>query len=257
MRRYFNLDFVDSGQSICLEEIVISDQIVYSNLDWYIDLHPFITQIDNQLLEFEKAYSTLIHHFKLKSLKSFGCENIELGICAGGALVEHLKVNLNNPLKHLYKLTPVINEGFMQIDSFSLKNLEIFQSFSNLDKHGTLIDCIDETMTSGGGRLLKNNLVKPLTKKKEIVERLDVVEQFFQNPILLNSIQKSLSKVSDLQRILGKVNRSKASPRDIFDVASTLELIPTWKKSLNSLSNHNCYKISKSFSDTGFKNLSP
>ena len=41
------------------EQIVISDQIVYSNLDWYIDLHPFITQIDNQLLEFEKAYSSI------------------------------------------------------------------------------------------------------------------------------------------------------------------------------------------------------
>ena len=62
------------------KEIVISNKIVYSNLDWYIEFHPFITQIEDQAFNFEVSYKTLIKHFKLKSLKSFGCENIKLCI---------------------------------------------------------------------------------------------------------------------------------------------------------------------------------
>ena len=149
------------------KEIVISNKIVYSNLDWYIEFHPFITQIEDQSFNLEVSYKTLIKHFKLKSLKSFGCENIELGISAAGALIQYLKNNLSIELDHLCKMTPVVEKGFMGIDAFSLRNLEIFQSLSNQKGHGTLIKSIDETITAGGGRLLGKNIMKPLTNKKK------------------------------------------------------------------------------------------
>ncbi len=234
------------------KEIVISNKIVYSNLDWYIEFHPFITQIEDQAFNFEVSYKTLIKHFKLKSLKSFGCENIELGISAAGALIQYLKNNLSIELDHLCKMTPVVEKGFMGIDAFSLRNLEIFQSLSNQEGYGTLIKSIDETITAGGGRLLVKNVIKPLTNKKEIVNRLDTVEKFVNNPNILHSIRDALYKSFDLQRILGKVNKSKASPRDLLAVGTTLDLIPKIKKFLKSMSDDNIEKISESFCETNF-----
>ena len=231
-------------------EIVISDKIVYSNLGWYKEFRPFITQVDNQLFSYDVSYKALIDHFKIKSLKSFGCENLQLGICSAGALVQHLKINLSASLDHLCKLTPTVEDGFMGIDSFSLKNLEIFKSLSNQGEHGTFINSIDETITAGGGRLLKKNILKPLTNKREIVNRLDTVEQFVKNPNLLQLIREALHDSFDLQRILGKVNKSKASPKDLIATASTLDLIPKWKKYLESTTDNNLNNISKSFYET-------
>ncbi len=234
------------------KEIVISNKIVYSNLDWYIEFHPFITQVEDQTFNFEVSYKTLINHFKLKSLKSFGCENIKLGVSAAGALIQYLKNNLSIKLDHLCKITPIVEKGFMGIDAFSLKNLEIFQSLSNQEGHGTLIKSIDETITAGGGRLLSKNVIKPLTNKKEIVNRLDTVEKFVNNPNILHSIRDALHKSFDLQRILGKVNKLKASPRDLLSIGTTLDLIPKIKKFLKSINDDNVEKISESFCETNF-----
>ena len=64
------------------------------------------------------------------------------------------------------------------------------------------------------------------------------------NPNILHSIRDTLYKSFDLQRILGKVNKSKASPRDLLAVGTTLDLIPKIKKFLKSMSDDNIEKIS-------------
>ena len=84
------------------------------------------------------------------------------GISAAGALVKHLNDNLSTSIYHISKLSPIIDKGFMVLDSFTIKNLEVFNSLSSQGIHGTLIECIDMTETSGGGRLLRKNLMNPL-----------------------------------------------------------------------------------------------
>ena len=88
------------------------------------------------------------------------------------------------------------------------------------------------TKTSGGGRLLRKNLISPLLDARLIKNRLDIVEAFFEAPLILKSIRNDLQKTADIQRILGKINKDKASPRDLYFLADTLEKIPIWKKIL-------------------------
>ena len=143
------------------------------------------------------------------------------GISAAGALVKHLNDNLSTSIYHISKLSPIIDKGFMVLDSFTIKNLEVFNSLSSQGIHGTLIDCIDKTKTSGGGRLLRKNLMNPLYDIKKINTRLDLVEAFIENPELLNNVRTDLKNVSDIQRILGKLNKTKASPRDLYALGET------------------------------------
>jgi len=234
------------------QEMIISDKLVYSNLNWYQEFQPFITQIDDWMFDFDHSYRTLKKHFNITSLKGFGCNEMVLGISSAGALIQYLKSNLASSLDHICKLSPVIQDGFMGIDSFTIKNLEVFNTLSSQGRHGTLIDCIDVTLTAGGGRLLRKNLMNPLTNKKEIIKRLNNVEAFIENQKILKSIQELLNKSSDIQRLLGKINKSKATPRDIVALSTSLSFIPKWKNYLNSSDNQYLNKIAKKFSDTNF-----
>ena len=234
----------------CPQEVVLSSKVIYSNSFWYNEFKPFITQVDEWFFDFEIAYRVLISHFKVRSLKSFGCDGMHYGVSAAGALVKHLNDNLSTSIYHISKLSPIIDKGFMVLDSFTIKNLEVFNSLASQGIHGTLIECIDRTETSGGGRLLRKNLMNPLNDIKKINSRLDIVEAFIENPDLLNNVRTDLRDVSDIQRILGKLNKSKASPRDLYALGETLEKIPSWQNSFQNKNNKILIEFSQLFLDT-------
>jgi len=231
-------------------EMILGESVVYSTTEWYREFRPFITQIEDWVFDYVSSYRTLTQHFNLKSLKGFGCDELKLGVKTGGALMHHIKTNLSSTLDHVSKIFPVLNEGFMGLDGFTMRNLEVFQSLSTQGTHGTLVDCIDQTQTSGGGRLLRRWLHYPLTDLKRINARLDVVNAFSNNTRIMKSIRESLGKTADIERILGKVNQGKASPRDVIGIALTLQKIPEWQKELNTAGNQNLSSLAKSFIDT-------
>ena len=231
-------------------EMILGESVVYSTTEWYREFRPFITQIEDWVFDYVSSYRTLTQHFNLKSLKGFGCDELKLGVKTGGALMHHIKTNLSSSLDHVSKIFPVLNEGFMGLDGFTMRNLEVFQSLSTQGTHGTLVDCIDQTQTSGGGRLLRRWLHYPLTDLKRINARLDVVNAFSNNTRIMKSIRESLGRTADIERILGKVNQGKASPRDVIGIALTLQKIPEWQKELNTAGNQNLSSLAKSFIDT-------
>ncbi|MBT3180012.1 MAG: DNA mismatch repair protein MutS [Candidatus Marinimicrobia bacterium] len=231
-------------------EMILGENVVYSTTDWYREFRPFITQIEDWIFDFDSSYRALITHFNLKSLKGFGCEDMKIGITTGGALMHHIKTNLSSSINHISKIVPVLNDGFMGLDGYTIRNLEVFQSLATQGTHGTLIDCIDQTQTAGGGRLLRRWLHYPLTNVNKLNHRLDVVESFLQHNRIMKSIRESLGKTADIERILGKVNQGKASPRELIGLALALKKIPEWQKELNSVDDSNLSLLAKSFVDT-------
>jgi len=231
-------------------EILISEDLTYSTLSWYRKLKPFITKIDSWLFSYDQSYQTLIDHFKTHSLKGFGCEELTYGIIAGGALFYHILKNLSGNLTHVSRVKAFSLKGFMSLDSFSVRNLEVFKSLATQGTHGTLIDIMDRTLTAGGGRLLKNWIHKPLMDKKLISARMDFVEELVNNKPMLISIQNNLKNVVDIERTLGKISRGNVSPRDVVALGKTLELIPTVKEILLENKRPALKKLTSAFVDT-------
>ncbi len=231
-------------------EVILGEGVVYSTTEWYKQFHPFITQIEDWIYDYESAYSSMARHFNLNSLKGFGCHEMRAGITAGGALMHHIKENLSLSLDHVSKLTPIRNKDTMGLDEFTIRNLEVFQSLTNQGTHGTLVDCIDKTQTPGGGRLLRRWLHNPLIDKNRIESRLDLVESFKNHQRTLKVIQRDLSKTVDIERILGKVNQGKSSPRDLVGLALALHKINDYQKELKKTGDLNLSTFSKSFLDT-------
>ena len=213
-------------------EIVISNSIIYNTEQWYQKFRPFITNIEDWIYNYDQSYRLLVEHFNVKSLKGFGCDDLNAGIVSAGALLHHLKNNLNSSVKHFAKISPIQNEGVMGLDGFTIKNLEIFNSLSTQGDHGTLIDTIDYTITSGGGRLLKKWLHMPLTNESQLNDRLDIVAGILNEKSIMNALRKDLKQTVDVERMITKINKKAASPRELIGLSQTFNI---YDKCINNI----------------------
>ncbi len=204
-------------------EVIIPESMIYNTEKWFQNFKPFVTTIENWIFNYDHSYRFLVEHFKVKSLKGYGCEGLDMGILAGGALLYHIKNNLNSTIDHFTKVKPIQDEGFMGLDGFTIKNLEIFHSISSQDSEGTLINTIDHTVTAGGGRLLKKWLYSPLVDKKAINERLDIVDELLNEKQIIDNLRKYFKQTVDTERIVSKVSRNSANPRDLIGMSQTFD----------------------------------
>ena len=245
-----SIDLIESLLKFAPREILIGSNITYSTASWYRELRPFISVIDEWLLSYEESNRILKKHFKVRSLKGFGCENLKLGVTAAGAIFQHVKASLHSSLGHVTNLKPIHDEGVMGIDSFSVKNLEVFRSLSTQGSHGTLIDLLDDTVTNGGGRKLKQWLSRPLNNINRLNNRLNVVNAFVNEKNQLNKFRIILKDVLDIERILGKVNQGKSTPRDIIGLKQSLSKVPEIKELLLNMDNKYLNEAASTFVDT-------
>ena len=245
-----SIDLTESLLKFAPREILIGSNITYSTASWYRELRPFISVIDEWLLSYEESNRILKKHFKVRSLKGFGCENLKLGVTAAGAIFQHVKASLHSSLGQVTNLKPIHDEGVMGIDSFSVKNLEVFRSLSTQGSHGTLIDLLDDTVTNGGGRKLKQWLSRPLNNINRLNNRLNVVNAFVNEKNQLNKFRIILKDVLDIERILGKVNQGKSTPRDIIGLKQSLSKVPEIKELLLNMDNKYLNEAASTFVDT-------
>ena len=101
-------------------EVVISKSDVFNTEEWYLRLHPHVTSIEDWTFNYDNSYRDLIDHFKVKSLKGFGCENFPIGIISAGGLFTYLKNNLSMSVSHLKKISPIQNIGIMGLGVLGL-----------------------------------------------------------------------------------------------------------------------------------------
>ena len=240
----------ESLRKFAPREVIVGESVIYSTEKWYLELKPFITKIDDWVFTFDQSYRKLIDHFQVKSLKGFGCDGYKDGITSAGAILYHVTESLNGAIDHICHLNPIKNTGIMGLDGFTVRNLEIFKSLATQGTHGTLIDVLDQTITSGGGRLLKQWMNKPLVDRKKINSRLELVEAFYNDSDLRDEISKFLKQISDIERILGKINNGKVTPKEINGLCISLEKIPDIKSTLKRSKNKKLVFFNKSFKNT-------
>ena len=240
----------ESLRKFAPREVIVGESVIYSTEKWYLELKPFVTKIDDWVFTFDQSYRKLIDHFQVKSLKGFGCDSYKDGITSAGAILYHVTESLNGSIDHICHLNPIKNTGIMGLDGFTIRNLEIFKSLSTQGTHGTLIDVLDQTITSGGGRLLKQWMNKPLVDRKKINSRLDIVEAFYNDSDLRDEISKLLKQISDIERILGKINNGKVTPKEINGLCISLEQIPEIQSALKRSNNKKLVFFNKSFKNT-------
>lgn len=177
--------------------------------------------LEEWLYQEEYATEVLTNHFKVNSLKGFGVEDKKKGIIAAGAIFQYLKDTRNDRLNHITNISRIERDEFVWMDKFTVRNLELFNSYSN---EGTsLLDVIDQTSSPMGGRLLKRWLALPLKSKSKIESRQITVNEFLKNKELREAVKMALENIYDLERLVSKLSIGKINPKELKQLSRALE----------------------------------
>tara|TARA_B100001123_G_scaffold84925_1_gene97332 strand:- start:143 stop:2749 length:2607 start_codon:yes stop_codon:yes gene_type:complete len=209
--------------------------------------------LEDWVYQYDFAIESLCNHFNTKSLKGFGVEKLKDGLVSAGAIMHYLNETQHQKINHITSINRIPKDDYIWMDGFTIKNLEIFHSFTREGK--SLIDVIDKTISPMGGRLLKRWVALPSKNIKLIRNRHLTVKYLLENETSLSSIQGNIKEIGDLERLISKVATGKINPREVVQLKNSLAAVEPIKKvlkkskakSLKQLSNSldNCNQLRK------------
>ncbi|HIY64557.1 MAG TPA: DNA mismatch repair protein MutS [Candidatus Mediterraneibacter stercoripullorum] len=185
-----------------------------------------IYSLDSWYFDDDICRQKLLEHFKTSSFAALGLADYDCGVISAGALLQYLLETQKNSLDNLTKLTPYAAGMFMMLDSSTRRNLELCETLREKQKRGSLLWVLDKTKTAMGARTLRKSIEQPLIDKKEIVRRLNAVQELKDMAISREEIREYLGPVYDLERLITKITYGSANPRDLIAFRSSLEMLP-------------------------------
>lgn len=199
-------------------EMLGSDQFCYSLDHW-----AFST--DNNIEKLER-------HFEVKTLKGYGVQNMKGALTAAGAILHYLETTENKNTKHITSIRRIQHEDHVWLDEFTIYNLELLHPLHPTGK--SLVQLIDRSSTSMGGRLLRKWLIMPLTKISAIEKRHHTVSLFLEDAKIMASFQQKLGQINDIERMISKVSLNKINPRELYQLMLSLKVIQTLRADLKA-----------------------
>ena len=175
------------------------------------------------------ARETLLRHFGVASLESFGCEGQALAVRAAGAVIDYLEQTQRSAVGQINTLYTYSTADYMVLDAQTRRNLELYEGGRWGSVNASLLSVLDVTKTSMGGRLLRRWLGQPLLDVERLVRRQDAVEWFHRSALRRERVVMLLEAVSDMERLVNRVRGHSATPRDLVGLANSLEAAPKIK----------------------------
>ncbi|MGV8945370.1 MAG: DNA mismatch repair protein MutS [Lutibacter sp.] len=214
--------------------------------------------LEDWVFQPEYANESLTNHFKVKTLKGFGIEELEEGIIASAVVLYYLSETQHNKLGHISVINRISEENYVWMDRFTIRNLELYHS--NSPNAVTLLEVIDKTISPMGGRLLKRWLALPLKDLNRIKKRHDIVKYFMDNDDFFELTTYQIKQISDIERLISKVAIGKINPREVIVLKNSLNAIIPIKEAAEKSNNESlkiigeqlqrCTTIRQKISDT-------
>ena len=168
------------------------------------------------------------------NLEGFGIDVEHPGLGPAGALLVYASDVLRGKPGNLRRIEEYRTDNSLLLDPATQRNLEIFKT-SAQTKKGSLMDAMDQTVTSAGSRLLESYLGSPECDLKEIERRQACVKEFSEVPSVVDEIASILRTGSDLERILGRLRNRLVRPRELGGLRSTIRGLPSVSRCLLAL----------------------
>ncbi|AOW20951.1 DNA mismatch repair protein MutS [Urechidicola croceus] len=191
--------------------------------------------LDDWVFQSDYANESLTNHFKIKSLKGFGIDELSEGIIAAGAVLYYLSETQHNKLEHITSINRIAEDNYVWMDRFTIRNLELY--YANSPEAVTLLDVIDKTISPMGGRLLKRWLALPLKNAEQIKKRHEIVKYLIDNDNFFETATYQINQISDIERLISKVATGKISPKEVVLLKDSLKAILPIKSSAEESDN--------------------
>ena len=206
-------------------EVVVGDPALAERLPDIARLGIPVTAIDAWSFDAEAARSALLDQLKTHGLEGFGLDGRVAAVQAAGGLVSYLRDTQKADLAHVRAIAYRTSADCLIIDPITLKHLEVVTG-SEGGPQGSLLNEIDRTVTSMGGRLLRAWMLRPLCSLERIQDRLDAVEELAFRSTERGKFRETLKSVHDLERLVARAALGTAGPRDLVSLRQSLAVIP-------------------------------
>jgi DNA mismatch repair protein MutS len=190
-----------------------------------------LTALDDWLFFAEDCENLLKNQLKVRELSGFGLTGKTEAIRAAGAVLRYALETQKASAEHISEINLLEANDYMVLDAVTLRNLEIVESKGDSNRK-CLLNVLDETVTGMGARLLRSWLLRPSVKRSEIQTRLSAVAELTDS-MLRDKIRFLLKEVSDLERLVGRLNLGTASARDLIALNRSLSQTPNINTSLS------------------------
>ena len=240
---------LSTGEFLCtegsdeqIEKLLFSfepSEILYSKSDKsrfeHLNEEFYLYGLDEWIFGIDFGKEKLLEHFKTKSLKGFGIEDLKNAQIAAGSIIYYLQLTENKSLDHINKVSRLQNDNYVWLDQFTMKNLELVNS---LHPSGvSLLDVLDLTKTPMGGRLLRKWIMLPLTQLNEIHRRQEIVSDLISHSEMTEDLDEIFVQIGDMERHVGKVAMGRCNPKELFQLKKSILLIPFVNGILKELKN--------------------
>ncbi len=145
---------------------------------------------------------------------------------AMGVLLAYIQETQKGALPLLKEPCRVQTTEFMEIDASTRRSLELTSTLSGDKGAQSLLNVLDMTVTSAGGRELVSQLVSPLMDIEAINDRLDKIAFFLENPEIRQEVRALLKSVADIERAISRLSIGRGGPRDLLAIGVGLQKIP-------------------------------
>ena len=186
-----------------------------------------VTPYDARYFAEDDARHRLLTHFDVASLEGFGCAHLPLAIRAAGAVLAYLQETQKGLLRQLTALETYSTSGFMTLDTYTRRNLELFESGRSGSVKGSLLWVLDKTRSPMGGRLIRRWISQPLLNREILLQRQQVISELLSDTLLQARLAEALKKTSDIERLINRVRQRIATPRDLVSLANGLHAAAT------------------------------
>ncbi|KAL7415766.1 muts domain V-domain-containing protein [Mrakia frigida] len=167
-------------------------------------------------------------------------ESKYLALCATSALFKYLETTMTLTFAPgTLKIQWDALEGTMYIDPDTARNLELVTNKSNAKSQMSLFGVLNKTHTPMAERLLRSNLLQPITVKGILDKRLDAVEELIANEEKFGRIKSALQPMVklDLDKLIANLVQQdqKTDPRRAEKRVSQILSLRVFVRSLISV----------------------
>ena len=205
--------------------------------------HDYFYFVDEWLVNLDTSLKKIKNHFGVTTMKGFGISNKNSGLISASMILHYLEESHKKDLGHIKKLSLINEQSCLQMDRFTLSNLEILDSKFSEGK--SLLDIIDNTITPMGARLLRRWLCFPSIDIKEINIRHEIVSEIMKSYINDQDFIDDFKSIIDIERVVSKIGNLKVNPRELLNLKLSLEKVLLIKKALSKSTNKFLKNISK------------
>lgn len=199
-------------------------------------LNALVEPMPSTTVDDTAVYTRITSYFSSDAYNASGLSNILCAqYCLNGMLL-YLEQTQQPSLANLNSLQVYRNDHYMELDLVARKNLELCETIRSSEKKGSLLWVLDQTKTAMGSRMIRQWIEKPLYNPLQIVRRQTAVAELSENFVMRSALCEALSKVFDMERLIGRIVYGTANCRDLRALYSACEYLPSISQTIEESS---------------------